>query len=62
MAADPQVITKAVKALLAVAMVLGIEISDDHAEAIVQGVLAIVAVLYTAEAWWKRRAAKEGQQ
>ena len=59
---DPQVITKAVKALVAVGAVLGIDISPDHYEAIIQGAIAIYAVAYSAEAWWKRRAAKEGQR
>ena len=52
---DPQVITKAIKGLVALGAVLGIEVGEDHATAIAQGAMALYAVAYALEAWWKKK-------
>lgn len=52
---NPQVVTKAVKALVAVAVAFGLDIDDQTIEHLVQGSLAVVAIAYVVEAWLKRR-------
>lgn len=50
-----EIVTKAVKAAVVIGGVMGIDISPEHADAIIKGVGSIFAVAYTIEAWLKKK-------
>lgn len=55
---DPQVITKAAKAVLIALTLSGVNISPEHQTAIIEGAVAIYGLVAAAESWLKSRNAK----
>lgn len=55
---DPQELIKIIKAVLIIIGLSGVQISPEHQKAIIEGALALYALLALSESWFKRRRRK----